>query len=191
MKDFSLTKEELEEKLRELEKSRDEFDQMERMFACCYAPAAMPELEKPAPKACTECGNIFEITGMYGRGNESTLESYEEIAKDFRKLGYNAHIHYYCDACIAKKGLPKYGEYHEEDTHVFFAFKTTGADEHHLTPLRTTYRQTEDLRVALSFLKAEPNYLELYCKLDHAPHFTTADEYKDSITRVLGLELES
>ncbi len=191
MKDFSLTKEELEEKLRELEKSRDGFDQLERVFACCYAPAAIPELEKPVPKACTECGNNFEITGMYGHGNASTLESYEEIAKDFRKLGYDAHIYYYCDTCITKKGLPKYGEYDEEDTHVFFAFKAKGADEYRLTPLRTTFCHEDDLLIALEFLKGAPNYQEIYNELAVVVDAVTADEYKDCITRVLGLELDS
>lgn len=188
MKDFSLTKEELEEKLRELEKSRDEFDQMERMFACCYAPVAMPELEKPVSKTCTGCGNSFEIIGMNGYGNASTLQYYEEIAKDFRELGYDAHIHYYCDACIAKKGLSKYDE---EDTHVFFAFKAKDADEYRLTPLRTTFCHEDDLLIALEFLKGAPNYQEIYNELYFVADTATADDYKNSITRVLGLELES
>ena len=73
-----------------------------------------------------------------------------------------------------------------ESTNVFFGFKTKEEKEYHLTPLDQMYCD-DDLRVALEFLKGAKSYQEL--DKDYRAHslYESADGFRESIERVLGL----
>lgn len=177
--DFSLTKEQLEEKLLALDATRDDFEPR-GMFAMCYAPAAMPAKDA-VPKVCEQCGKQFNIVG---RGVRGVLTNYRRIAKECRDFGYDAQILYYCDRCVSSQSLPTL---EGDSANVFFGFKTKEEKEYHLTPLDQMYCDDDDLRMALEFLKGAKSYQEL--DKDYGAHslYGSADGFRESIERVLGL----
>ena len=177
--DFSLTKEQLEEKLLALDATRDDFEPR-GMFAMCYAPTAMPAKDAVS-KVCEQCGKQFSIVG---RGVRGVLANYRRIAKECRDFGYDAQILFYCDRCVNSHSLPIL---EHESTNVFFGFKTKEEKEYHLTPLDQMYCDDGDLRMALEFLKGAKSYQEL--DKDYRAHslYGSADGFRESIERVLGL----
>lgn len=181
--DFSLTKEQLEEKLLALDATRSDFEPR-GMFAMCYAPMPRP---RPRPekdtvsKVCEQCGKQFSIVG---RGVRKVLTNYRRIAKECRDFGYDAQILFYCDRCVSSHSLPIL---EHESTNVFFGFKTKEEKEYHLTPLDQMHCDDGDLRIALEFLKGAKSYQEL--DKDYGAHslYGSADGFRESIERVLGL----
>ena len=171
MMDFSLTKEELEEKLRALEATRDSFEPV-GIFAMCYSPAMlMPDAV--VKKTCEGCRKQFDVV-VRNYGHENVLDDYQRVAKGFRDLGYDAQILYYCDECVNERSLPSL---EDESTNVFFGFKAKRCDD-------------GELRMVLEFLRGVRSYQEL--DKDYTSHslFGSADEIKECIERVLGLEPE-
>ena len=103
MMDFSLTKEELEEKLRALDATRDSFEPV-GIFAMCYSPVRMMP-DAVVSKTCEGCGKRFDVA-VRSYGAQNVLSDYRQVAKGFRDLGYDAQILYYCDECVNERSLP-------------------------------------------------------------------------------------
>lgn len=184
MMDFSLTKEELEEKLRALESTRDSFEPV-GIFAMCYAPVR-PMPDAVVSKTCEGCGGRFDVVARsYGDG--SVLDDYQRVAKGFRDLGYDARILYYCDECVNERSLPSL---EGESTNVFFGFKAKGEEEYRLTPLNQEHCDDAELRMVLEFLMGVRSYQELDKGYISHSLFYSADGVKECIERVLGLEAE-
>ena len=105
MMDFSLTKEELEEKLRALDSTRDSFEPV-GIFAMCYSPVPVQRIpDAVVTKICEGCGRRFDVV-VRSYGVRSILGDYRQVAKGFRDLGYDARILYYCDECVNERSLP-------------------------------------------------------------------------------------
>lgn len=105
MMDFSLTKEELEEKLRALDSTRDSFEPV-GIFAMCYSPAPAQRVpDAVVTKTCKGCGRRFDVA-VRSYGVRSILGDYRQVAKGFRDLDYDARILYYCDECVNERSLP-------------------------------------------------------------------------------------
>ena len=179
MKDFALSKEELEQRLRELDATRDDFMPVGR-FAMCYSPGRPRYSQEEL--ACAGCGKRFVVDDVH----VGVIDSYLRIVKEYRDLGYDAQILYYCDECVRAKLLPAY---RGKPTNVFFGFKAEGQDDYRLTPLSLYGYATSELLVALEFLKGAKSYQEL--DQDYTSHslFMDADGFKECIERVLGLEI--
>lgn len=184
MKDFSLTKEELEAKLHALDATRDGFEPV-GIFAMCYSPAMMMP-DDIVPKTCEGCGRQFDVIGVQSYGDENALDVYNEIAGEYQALGYDAQIQFYCDECVETQSLPKLKD---EETNVFFAFRARGANGYHLTPLETQYCYDDELRMVLEFLKGAESYKDLDKDYTYASLFETADGFKECIERILRLEI--
>lgn len=184
MMDFSLTKEELEEKLRALEATRDSFEPV-GIFAMCYSPVRMMP-DAVVPKTCEGCGRQFDVV-VRSYGDGSILGDYQRVAKDFRDLGYDARILCYCDECVNGRSLPSL---EDESTNVFFGFKAKGEEGCRLTPLSQERCDDNELRMVLEFLKGVRSYQELDKGYTSHSLFYSADEIKECIERVLGLEAE-
>ena len=125
------------------------------------------------------------VVRNYGHGN--VLDDYQRVAKGFRDLGYDAQILYYCDECVNERSLPSL---EDESTNVFFGFKAKGEKGYRLTPLSQKRCDDGELRMVLEFLRGVRSYQEL--DKDYTSHslFGSADEIKECIERVLGLEPE-
>lgn len=184
MMDFSLTKEELEEKLRALDSTRDSFEPV-GIFAMCYSPVRMMP-DAVVTKTCEGCGRRFDVV-VRSYGVRSILGDYRQVAKGFRDLGYDARILYYCDECVNERSLPSL---EGESTNVFFGFKAKGEEEYRLTPLNQEHCDDAELRMVLEFLMGVRSYQELDKGYISHSLFDTADGIKECIERVLGLEPE-
>lgn len=184
MTDFSLTKEELEEKLCALDATRDSFEPV-GLFAMCYAPSLrIPDAV--VPKTCDGCGKQFDVVvASYGVAN--VLGDYRKVAKGFRDLDYDAHILYYCDECVNERSLPSL---EDDSTNVFFGFKAKGAEGYHVTPLNQKRCDDGELRMVLEFLMGARSYQELDKGYASCSLFDSAGDIKECIERVLGLEPE-
>ena len=180
MKKFALTKEELERKLLELDATRDDFSPA-GLFAMCYS-VAPPEYENRVRLTCAGCGKRFAINGVL----KGTLDAYRRIAGEYRALGYDAQILFYCDECMSKKSLPTLDA---EATNVYFGVKVKGAKEYRLTPLSVDRYGTDELMMVLEFLKGAKSYQELDKDYDCRSLFMSADGFRECIERILGLEL--
>ena len=184
MMDFSLTKEELEEKLRALEATRDSFEPV-GIFAMCYSPVRMMP-DAVVSKTCEGCGRQFDVA-VRSYGVQNVLNDYRRVAKDFRDLGYDARILYYCDECVNERSLLGL---EDESTNVFFGFKAKGEEEYRLTPLNQKICDDAELRMVLEFLMGVRSYQELDKGYISHSLFDSADDIKECIERVLGLEPE-
>jgi len=184
MKDFLLTKEELESRLIALDATREGFKPV-GLFAMCYAPA-MAMQDDAVPEVCEGCGKRFNVTDVRSYGDENVLDIYNEVAEEYQTLGYDAQIQYYCNECVQKNSLAglKNGP-----TNVFFAFRAEGSDGYRLTPLDVNYCDDDELRMVLEFLKGAESYQELDKDYRSSSLFSTADGFKECIERVLGLEI--
>lgn len=188
-KNFSLTQEKLEERLLDLDKTKDDFEAIS-VFAMCYAPTArmwMPDVTQKA--TCNGCGKKLEITSSPGPGYDgNVLSAYSGLAREYQELGYDARINCYCDKCVRKMGLPSLdcGQ-----TNVFFAFRPKDVEEYHLTPLTTNSYYSDELKMVLEFLKGASSYKDLdkECNRRHSSLFNTADGFRNCIERVLGVEI--
>lgn len=179
MKDFSLTKEELEQRLLDLDATKDGF-QPAGLFAMCYSPAR-PRFEK-VRLTCAGCGKRFAVEDV----RDGVLDSYRRIANEYRDLGYDAQILFFCNGCVRAKSLPAYGD---ETTNVFFGFKAKGQNDYRLTPLSMSDYATDELRMVLEFLKGAKSYQELDKDYDFSSLFMSADGFRECIERILGLEI--
>ena len=179
MKDFALSKEELEQRLLELDATRDDFRPV-GLFAMCYSPGWVRFTT--AWLKCAGCGKRFAVDNIL----DGVLDSYRRIAAEYRDLGYDAQLLFFCDECAHARSLPAYGD---EPTNVFFGFKAKGHDGYRLTPLSLREYATDELKMALEFLKGAKSYQEL--DQDYSSHslFGTADGFKECIERILGLEI--
>ena len=186
MMDFSLTKEELEEKLRALDSTRDSFEPV-GIFAMCYSPVPVQRIpDAVVTKTCKGCGRRFDVV-VRSYGVRSILGDYRQVAKDFRDLGYDARILYYCDECVNERSLPSF---EGKSTNVFFGFRAKGEEEYRLTPLNQKHCDDGELRMVLEFLMGVKSYQELDKGYISHSLFDTADGIKECIERVLGLEPE-
>lgn len=184
MMDFSLTKEELEEKLRALEATRDSFEPV-GIFAMCYSPVRMMP-DAVVSKTCEGCGRQFDVA-VRSYGVQNVLNDYRRVAKGFRDLGYDARILCYCDECVNERSLLGL---EDESTNVFFGFKAKGEEEYRLTPLNQKSCDDAELRMVLEFLMGVRSYQELDKGYISHSLFDSADDIKECIERVLGLEPE-
>ena len=186
MMDFSLTKEELEEKLRALDSTRDSFEPV-GIFAMCYSPVPVQRIpDAVVTKICEGCGRRFDVV-VRSYGVRSILGDYRQVAKGFRDLGYDARILYYCDECVNERSLPSL---EGESTNVFFGFKAKGEEEYRLTPLNQKSCDDAELRMVLEFLMGVRSYQELDKGYISHSLFDSADDIKECIERVMGLEPE-
>jgi hypothetical protein len=191
MKDFSLSEEELEAKLRTLDATRDGFEPV-GIFAMCYSPGMMLP-DDVVTKTCAGCGKQLVVTCEQIHVGRNALDVYDWIAQEYQALGYDAQILYYCDKCAKAQSLPMLSKktrvFFNKRANAFFAFRAKGAVEYHLSPLETQYCHDSELKMVLEFLKGAKSYKDLDKAYTFASLFKTADGFKECIERILGLEI--
>ena len=178
--DFSLTKEELEERLLALDATGQDFAPS-GSFAMCYAP--IRSVRKTVSKICEGCGKRIHIAARSWSYSNS-LTDYQLIARKYCSWGFDAQIFYYCDKCVNKRSLPGL---EDGPTNVFFGFKAKEAEEYHLTPLNQAGGDTTELEMVLEFLKGAESYQELDKDFRFSRFFSSADDFRKCVERVLGL----
>lgn len=175
MKNFALTREELDRQLEALEGTRDDFQvSQERNLAMCYVPGepTTPDYV-PVPSTCDGCGRRFTIRHIPQWHEDDIIDAYDDVARKFRALGYDARIRRYCPRCIREKGLPTLTDRKVREligrtvflphrTSLYFAFRVSEAGEYHLSPLYQHRLVCDHLMVAYQFLKSPESYTKLY-----------------------------
>lgn len=201
MKDFALTREELDRQLGELEKTRDDFAPRRRQedFAMCYSPAPYREPEHVSVQAtCDGCGRQFVMRNVWCNHGNTVTKQYDWVAWRFRNLGYDAQIHRYCERCILREeklhplqdGSPRMvlggliGI--RSFSNLYFAFRTNDTEEYHLSPLRQSECFDDHLKVAYQFLKSPKSYTELYAECD-SDGYDNPESIRKCIELVLGI----
>lgn len=185
MKDFELTKDELEKRLKHLESTKDDH-QIVGMFAMCYSPAFYEGVACDVP--CSECGNDIHIDCVYGDGEENAITYYRELAGEYKQAGCDAEVRFYCNDCLSKKKQPKHAD--TNGTNAFFSVKLKGLEMPAETPINLTFYEDDELRMVLEFLKGADTMEDL--DRDYGPNslFESADDFIDCIREVLGLDAD-
>lgn len=193
MLNFFLTREQLEQRLIDLDKTADGFSPV-GVFAMCYMVEFREPFE-PAEVTCEGCGRAF---GDENVPSKKSVRRYRQVIRQYRLRGYDAHIWFFCDDCIEEKSLPTLppvrfpfpDEERHPHTNMFFAFKARGDKEYHVVPIGDGGTDIDELSVALDFLKGAKSYHELDKEYGTRSLFRDADGFRRCIERVLGLDIE-
>ena len=174
--DFKMTADELEKRLAAIKETEDSFEPV-RSFACCYAPVG-PEPKPLAVLQCSACGKELPHID-FETIEKRCLRVYKDIAKEFRDLGYEAEIRAYCvehDPCGG-----------DEPSNLCFAFKAEGQDAVTESKLDSRWCETEDLTIALEFIRGARSIQALDGKDVMDSFYEQPGDYMATIGRVLGI----
>ncbi len=176
-----LTKTELEIAIDSFCKSGDEYpDPPSQGLREHIFPVEEEFVEVSFPFICEKCKRVcFDRQNVRKEDlyEPSDYQKFQTIAARYRYAGYDAHVYFYCDDCLAEEEYPE---------RVAFSFKTEGMEEPVISREIFTFF-TKQYELALRFLLGKRTVIEL-AKDDvnsGSPELWNAKAYISAIARVL------
>lgn len=174
VKPENMTRDELDNALTELRASQFH----EHEFACCYS--IVPPKWVECETKCDKCGGPSALIMSTYEENYVSIEiPYNELAEEFKRLGYKAKMSYYCEKCVAEDP--------EHLAPIVFSFQAEGMDHPFLSYPNSRRFTPEKYNLALSFLKGiHSNSLMHSVNRDADWIQNYSDYYADDIAEIIG-----